>query len=446
MAALAALFSAAAGAREPPGLHLALTQLEQRQQFSGAVVIRDARGTSFARGYGFADPFSKRRFTPSTPVDSASLAKPVTAAAVLMLAREGRIDLDSPARRYLPDLAPGITVRHLLAHSAGLTRDESEQGIVGKSNTQLIREARGRPVSFKPGTGFSYCNLCTVALAEIVERQTQRPLIDFAHRRLSLPAGIGWRPARLSDWTGRAIGYRIGTDGQPMRADSYDGELFTGAGNLSVSAEQLADWGAAWANGRLAPIWRLVTTPARIAASSSGLTWGNWYCTAGGLRCHYLGHHEGFHHLLYWNAARRISVAMVSNNSLDPALQQRLRRALVAFAERKEAAGRAELQAGFGGRAPPVGRFRFPGGGQVRVRATPTGEGMVIERGGLNYAAYPIGGDIRYVPGLDAYLAGHGADGIHYLSLYEELRGRPAGPAASRVRRLGQRVRFVSSP
>src|SRR5262245_35379139 len=70
-------------------LHEALQKLAHEGRFSGAVVIRDASGVRFSQGYGLADPFSARQFTPGTPVDSASLAKPVTAAVVLQLARAG---------------------------------------------------------------------------------------------------------------------------------------------------------------------------------------------------------------------------------------------------------------------------------------------------------------------------------------------------------------------
>src|SRR5262245_15374751 len=117
--ACVAIFSVsdAAATREPPSLHDALEQLVRDGRFSGAVVIRDARGVRFAQGYGLADPFSGRRFTPDTPVDSASLSKPVTAAGVLLLANAGKLDLDALVRRYLPGYPhEQTTVRHLLSH------------------------------------------------------------------------------------------------------------------------------------------------------------------------------------------------------------------------------------------------------------------------------------------------------------------------------------------
>jgi hypothetical protein len=95
LAVVVLIASTAAEARDTTALQDAFERLTREGKFSGAVVIRDADGVRFAQGFGFADPFSERRFTPETPVDSASLAKPVAAAAVLLLVREGKLDLDA---------------------------------------------------------------------------------------------------------------------------------------------------------------------------------------------------------------------------------------------------------------------------------------------------------------------------------------------------------------
>lgn len=137
----------AAAAHEPAGLHQAFNQLARQGQFSGAVVVRGAEGVRFARGYGAADPFTGRAFTPDTPVDSGSIAKPVTATAVLLLAREGKVDLDAPVRRYLPEYPHAATiVCHLLAHSAALPFEDSPEALAGKTNAALLAAFVGEPL------------------------------------------------------------------------------------------------------------------------------------------------------------------------------------------------------------------------------------------------------------------------------------------------------------
>ncbi len=424
LAAVLLLPAGAAEAQEPPGLHAALDRLAREGRFSGAVVVRGARGERFARGYGHADPFARRPFTPATLVDSASLAKPVTAAAVLLLAREGRLDLDAPVIRYLPEYPHrATTVRHLLIHSAGLDGDQSETALAGRTNAQLLAgiARRREPPAFAPGSRFSYCNFCYVALALLVERVAGTFYLDIVRDRLEVPRDAALRPARLADWSGRAIGYRRLPDGTLERADSYEDEIFYGAANLSISAAGLARWGAEWWQPRLAPLRPLVTAPALIAGHVPGLSQGNWYCAPDRRRCHYLGHHEGFHHMLYWDADRRISVAMVSNNSLAPALQQRLQRAIVAFVEGRGRDGRHELESPLPDVDAAPGDYRLGTGERVTVRAE--GERRWLVRRGLAYPAFPIGAGIRYVPGLDAYLAAGPSGRVRLLGLYEDLTG-----------------------
>jgi CubicO group peptidase (beta-lactamase class C family) len=413
------LFAATeSAAAEPEGLHQALERLAGEGRFSGAVVIRDSEGEIFSRGYGLADPFTSRPFAPTTLADSGSLAKPVTAAIALSLAEEKRIDLDAPVERYLPQFAwNGVTVRHLLAHSAGLIVDESEQALVGKTNAQLVAEGIRRPRAFAPGASFAYCTVCYSALALLIEQVAERRYLELARDHAALPLDIALRPPRLADWTDRAIGYRT-VDGRPRRADSYENERFYGSANLSVSAKQLAQWGEQWWNGRLASIVEVATEPARIAGHPSGLSWGNWYCAPDRRRCHYLGHHEGFHHMLYWDRDRRLSVAMVSNNSLAPGLQQRLQRALVRFAEGRQAEAQRELAEPLGDVPIAAGRYGVMEEVEVAAKSPP-----VIRRGGLAYTAFPIGSGVHYAPGLDLYLAGASGGRIRLLGLYEDRLG-----------------------
>ena len=426
LALFALAMSAAAGAREPAGTHEALERLAADGRFSGAVVIRNSKGEIFARGYGMADPFTGARFTADTQADSGSLAKPVTAAAVLLLAKEGKLALDGPVQRYLPAYPHASTsVRHLLAHSGALSMPESAETLAGQTNATLIAalRIRERKPEFPPGSAFDYCNLCYSALALLIEQVSDMHYLDFAHRHLHLPRTVRLRPARLADWPGRAIGYRLHR-GAIERFDSWEGEAFYGSANLSISGRELATWGSQWWKPSLAAIRAQATAPAIIAGHRSGLSFGNWYCSDDRRRCNYPGHHEGFHHNLYWDAKRRISVALMTNNTLAPALQQRLQRAVVAFAEERPSDARRELASPLPDVLVGPGEYVLPAGERIRVAGT--GRVTEIEKRGLRYRAIRIGEGIRYVPGLDAYVAGAKGGGLHWLTLYEDLVARPA--------------------
>src|SRR5688572_5906799 len=80
------------------------SDLHERGLFDGAVVVANGDRIVWENGFGFANAERQVRFTPDTPADGGSLAKTFTAALVLMLHAEGRVGLDEPARRFLPEL------------------------------------------------------------------------------------------------------------------------------------------------------------------------------------------------------------------------------------------------------------------------------------------------------------------------------------------------------
>jgi CubicO group peptidase (beta-lactamase class C family) len=210
-------------------------------EFSGAVVLGRDGQVVYARGFGFADVERRLAFTPDTANDGASLTKPVTAAAVLRLAEQGRIDLDAPVRRYVLEYPhAATTVRHLLSHSGGLPDYGEFQAMLdaGPANTaDLLAELtrRGTPPAFAPGTAFAYCNLCYDTLALVVERVTGDGFDRHLKPWLLRPLGMAdsfLRPARFADWPGaRTRGYRGAAPGAELN-DAIDNEAFS----TSISA------------------------------------------------------------------------------------------------------------------------------------------------------------------------------------------------------------------
>src|SRR5581483_3887310 len=196
-----------------------LSHLHEQHAFSGAVVLARAGTTVYARGFGLANVEAGTPFTPGTATDGASLTKPVTAAAVLSLVSEGRIDLDAPVQRYIAEYPhDGTTVRHLLTHGAALPDYGAFQEILDGGapvgTLDFLRELARRRFAprFAPGSAFEYCNLCYDVLALVVERVSNEPYERFVRSHLFAKAGMTssfLRPARFADWRGvRTRGYR----------------------------------------------------------------------------------------------------------------------------------------------------------------------------------------------------------------------------------------------
>ena len=150
---------------------------------SAAVVSADRR--LLATGFGFADRSRGIPVTPETLFPLASTTKLFTATAVMQLVEQGRIDLDSPVSRYLPEMAqpettaprttaPGPTVRQLLTHHGGLAGNIMEGFELLRPDPIRFREVPrllgGTPPACAPDTVFAYSNSGYRLLGCLVER------------------------------------------------------------------------------------------------------------------------------------------------------------------------------------------------------------------------------------------------------------------------------------
>jgi CubicO group peptidase (beta-lactamase class C family) len=194
---------------------------------SPGCAIGVARGDAplAAKAYGLADLEHKVRLTPQSVFYMASVSKQFMALSILLLERDGKLQLDDRVRTYLPELpehAAGITVRQLLHHTSGLRDYLTLSGLAGNPADQVITEravlntlSRQTRLNFEPGTEHLYSNSGYVLLSIIVHRVSGRPLDEFARERIFTP--LGMRSTRFqhdhaAPIPGRAIGYvRRGT-------------------------------------------------------------------------------------------------------------------------------------------------------------------------------------------------------------------------------------------
>src|SRR4026207_245209 len=107
--------------------------------------------------------------TPQTIFESGSVAKQFTAAALVLLQQDGKLNLDDPVRKYipeLPDYGSPLTIRHLLNHTAGLRDWGSVMSLtgVGRGDRAITQDialdviVRQKDLNFKPGSEYSYSN------------------------------------------------------------------------------------------------------------------------------------------------------------------------------------------------------------------------------------------------------------------------------------------------
>jgi CubicO group peptidase (beta-lactamase class C family) len=215
-----------------------------------AVGVAIGGKTVLANAYGMADLEHDVPNTVDTVFEAGSVAKQFTAMAVLLLARDGKLSLDDPARKYLPELpdygAP-LTIRHLLNHTSGLRDWGSLAGIAGAPRTTreythahvLDIVGRQKSLNFPTGTQWSYTNTGFNLAAIIVSRVSGLSFAEFSRTRIFAPLGMtrtSWRDDHTRIVKGRAQAYASASDGyhlaMPFENVHGNGGLLTTVGDL----------------------------------------------------------------------------------------------------------------------------------------------------------------------------------------------------------------------
>jgi CubicO group peptidase (beta-lactamase class C family) len=148
----------------------------------------------YAKGFGIRSSITGEPMTAETPVDLASVSKSLTAVAINHLSQQGKIDVDAPVTRYLPELRGSfnrVKIRHLLRHTSGLTRrDDSLLPCCGEPDEYSLDAAVARLAAAKPSGGaaeFAYANSNYVLLAAIVQRESGQPFPVFMRETVFRP-------------------------------------------------------------------------------------------------------------------------------------------------------------------------------------------------------------------------------------------------------------------
>jgi CubicO group peptidase (beta-lactamase class C family) len=224
----------------------------------GAAVLVLHDGQLVVRAsYGLADLEATAPATPETNYRLASVTKQFTAASILLLAEDGRLNVDDRAHTWLPSLpkaAEAVTIHHLLSHTSGLI--DYEDVIPSNFAAQLhdtdvleLLETQDRSY-FRPGTGYRYSNSGYALLALIVQRVTGKTFATFLRERIFGPLGMTNTVAGTSTVSNRAYGYTHEA-GRWNRTDQDQTSAVLGDGGIYSSIDDLAKWDAALYDGRL---------------------------------------------------------------------------------------------------------------------------------------------------------------------------------------------------
>ncbi|MFC1557710.1 serine hydrolase domain-containing protein [candidate division KSB1 bacterium] len=215
-------------------------------------VVKDGE-ILYAQGYGMANLEYDIPTTPQSVFHVASISKQFTAMSIVLLAQQGKLLLDDPIRKHLPevpDFGETITIRHLIHHISGL-RDQWElfsmsgwRGRDLKAQEDVLNfVVHQNDLNFTPGSEYLYCNTGYTLLAIIVERVSDMSFKEFTGRNIFEPLGMS-RTHFHDDMglivKGRAYAYR------PRQGGDFEISIpnfeTVGATSLFTTVEDLALW------------------------------------------------------------------------------------------------------------------------------------------------------------------------------------------------------------
>jgi len=323
---------------------------------SASIAIAQAGAITYLQAYGDGRIEPHTPALPSMRYSIGSISKQFTATAVLLLAEQGRLSLDDPVSRFVPNLTRGneVTIRELLSHTSGY-QDYWPQDYVPPFMLQAITADKildqwaRKPLDFDPGTDWQYSNTNFVIAGLIVEKTSGEPLLQFLSEHIFTPLGmksvmnIDQNRLTETDATGY-LRYALG----PLRLAPKEGKgwLFA-AGELAMPAEDLAKWDISMIN-------QTVLRPASYAQMEKEVVLKNGLGTRYGLgvdvrqesgqrAIEHSGEVSGFTaHNLVFPDARIAVVVLVNEDSVDASGD--IARKIAALLFREADAGKQEDQ------------------------------------------------------------------------------------------------------
>ncbi len=269
----------------------------------GAVtLVANRTRVTHLRAFGQAGPAASPPLRKDSIFWIASMTKPITGAAILMLQDEGKLKVDDLVGKYVPELAnlktpsgnlANLTLKQLMTHSSGLAEATDSESKSARKLSDLIPAYASKPMQFEPGAKWQYCQSGINTLGRIIEVVSRQPYEEFLAARLFRPLGMKdtafyLRPnqmARLvtpvkreTDGTFSATAVSL-LNGKPAtdhdRYPAANGGLFSTAADYALFARMILNGGSFKGRRYLRPESVALMTSVQSGDLRTGFTPGN---------------------------------------------------------------------------------------------------------------------------------------------------------------------------
>ncbi|MBB3859350.1 CubicO group peptidase (beta-lactamase class C family) [Novosphingobium hassiacum] len=329
----------------------------QRAAVPGVAVSVIERGTvRKLHGYGVANLELAAPVRPDTLFKTGALGMQFTAAGILRLAEDGKIGLDDPVSKYLPELPKtwaGVTIRHLLNHTSGVPATPSGEFQKEYTDAELLQIITGQDINFRPGTRWRFSYVDYVVLGYVMKRVTGENFALFLKKRLFEPAGMtGARGIdELAIIPNRATGYEF-RDGGLRNAEKISATAnSTADGSLYISVLDYVAWAQAMSRKAvLSPAsWAEMAKPA-VLVNGQQCSYGlGWYQNGGANAAswYHSGMWQGFQTYAVHAPADDLTVVVLANGETadSASMARRIAQAMAGPSGQKAAAPQSDAPA-----------------------------------------------------------------------------------------------------
>lgn len=305
---------------------------------NGSYLVAHGGTIVYHRAVGRMSADSRAPLSTDTAFDIGSISKQFTAAAIVRLAEQHKLDLDDPVARHLPGFPyPTITIRQLLTQTSGVPDvmphytevilSGNTQGPVDLADIVDVLRASKLRLASPPGEAFSYSNTGYTLLGRIIEVVSGKSYADFLADAFFQPLGMSHTWVRTPSTDAgtappHAGGMRMTRNGSLKPNDQIPGLYLFGAGGVYSTTTDLLAWATALDTGKVMSTehWREATTPVTLAngtRSAYGFGLDLKPSVLGNRSISHGGHWRGFKADLTRLPDEDATIIILTNNSED---------------------------------------------------------------------------------------------------------------------------------
>ncbi|WP_459066036.1 serine hydrolase [Flavitalea flava] len=326
--------TAADQGQEVKKLDSILTQLYLTHHFNGTALYADNGKVLYRKAFGVTDYRTDQPLQTHSSFNLASITKQFVAMCLLKLTEQGKLQLDDPVKKFIPELPyEGITIRHLLTHTSGIPEYfdlfKQYRGTLDTLDNEGCIRLFARyhpPLDFATGEHWQYCNTNYVLLAGLIERVSGQPLNEFYHRQIAVPLGLKdsyvYNDRMLSVPANHVYGFEE-ENGKRRLFDLTNLDGVTGDGNVYSSVEDLYRWEQSLYGERLVKRATLEQAfePVRLKDGKTYPYGFGWFIEKEKEKYWHTGGWQGFVNLIYRDIKRHRTLIILSSSGDGSAIR-----------------------------------------------------------------------------------------------------------------------------